>query len=320
MPGRLRNDATCPQCDTPLMAIVDTRTATCLVRDYFHQKGSPDTRRRRRCSKTFYDLKAAVIERLYLEYQEAGTVPVVVAFKVMPIPRKSDGGLCQDRRAIHRHPSHEEPKGRDQLNDVTHLAVFEQPGPILNPLGVTVRAPVTLEVYLDGTFWKVREGSARRPVKAAGRHRNPFDARTEAARLFERQTQPWIVEGVALDETRISQHLHTDFKQPSLCGSRYHQRDSITEKVAIVGEIRAGREDFLDPARVCPQCAAMIDPVPRLGDRVTERTSQLEGIVIGTSVTKHIPRFIVQFAGGENKLLAAMELKLAFLENLPRWS
>jgi hypothetical protein len=55
MPGRLRDDATCPQCGDPLEALIDTENPERLTREYHHGKepASRKSRRRRFCIAEF---------------------------------------------------------------------------------------------------------------------------------------------------------------------------------------------------------------------------------------------------------------------------
>ena len=67
MPGLLRPDATCPCCNTPLIAIVDTTTRATVTREYFHEKASPKARRKRRCIRKYRNNAETAAERRALE-------------------------------------------------------------------------------------------------------------------------------------------------------------------------------------------------------------------------------------------------------------
>lgn len=67
MPGILRPDSECPKCGDGLMAIVDTSNYAGVTREYYHQRGSPKARLRRKCIKRFSDHDEAATERRGLE-------------------------------------------------------------------------------------------------------------------------------------------------------------------------------------------------------------------------------------------------------------
>jgi hypothetical protein len=67
MPGLLKPSARCPMCGDALAALVDTSNSLGVVREYFHEKGSPKARRRRRCKRFFGDHDMARAERSGLE-------------------------------------------------------------------------------------------------------------------------------------------------------------------------------------------------------------------------------------------------------------
>jgi hypothetical protein len=67
MPGQLKQDAECPCCENPLLAIVDTTTTDGVFREYFHDKPTPKTRRHKPCRRYFVCLVTAQVERDKLE-------------------------------------------------------------------------------------------------------------------------------------------------------------------------------------------------------------------------------------------------------------
>lgn len=67
MPGQLKRTARCPKCGDDLDAIIDETSRAGVIREYFHAKGSPKARRRRRCRVAFTDFDIAGAERRGLE-------------------------------------------------------------------------------------------------------------------------------------------------------------------------------------------------------------------------------------------------------------
>jgi hypothetical protein len=49
MPGQLRPDAVCPKCGEDLEAMVRETSRNGVVSEFYHAKGSPKARRKRRC-------------------------------------------------------------------------------------------------------------------------------------------------------------------------------------------------------------------------------------------------------------------------------
>lgn len=66
MPGKLKQDAKCPECRRPLCALVDTTNAEGVTREFFHEKKSGE-RRKRRCRIHIPHLAAANRQRRSLE-------------------------------------------------------------------------------------------------------------------------------------------------------------------------------------------------------------------------------------------------------------
>lgn len=53
MPGHIPPNAECPKCREKISAIVRTWGKYETVAEYYHEKGSPKARRKRRCKMTF---------------------------------------------------------------------------------------------------------------------------------------------------------------------------------------------------------------------------------------------------------------------------
>lgn len=69
MAGELRASAVCPVCGDDLIMITDTSDQTGVIREYYHAKGSPKARRKRRCLRIFTDHAEAARERKGLEVE-----------------------------------------------------------------------------------------------------------------------------------------------------------------------------------------------------------------------------------------------------------
>ena len=66
MPGRLKDGARCPECNTPLLAIADESRllpTPRIKRDYYHQKTVATIRRRGPCHRTFEGRQAYLAAR-----------------------------------------------------------------------------------------------------------------------------------------------------------------------------------------------------------------------------------------------------------------
>lgn len=90
MPGELKPSAVCPLCGYDLILIVDTSNTAGVRREYFHGKGSPKARRKRRCFRVFADHAEAAIERKGLE--------VVAHYGRRPVPMPE----CVPRGRTHK--------------------------------------------------------------------------------------------------------------------------------------------------------------------------------------------------------------------------
>lgn len=91
MPGELRRTAICPCCGYGLICIVDTSNTEQVRREYFHAKGSPKARRKRRCVRIFTDHAEAASERKALE--------VVAHYGRRPVPMPNCKPSAARRRA-----------------------------------------------------------------------------------------------------------------------------------------------------------------------------------------------------------------------------
>ena len=162
----------------------------------------------------------------------------------------------------------------------THRAKFSQPGPALNPLGVKLPGPIEIELFIPdkGTKWNVREVTSGRVVKQAGVSVSAGQARFAAARLFDVQLTPWSIDGTP-DPNADRAHIHIEGTSPSLCGSRYHQREDPYNGVAILSELRTGLA-VVPKGGLCPVCVSSIDRSLQPGDAI-RNTAGARGLVVG---------------------------------------
>lgn len=161
-----------------------------------------------------------------------------------------------------------------------HRAKFSQPGPALNPLGVKLPGPIEIEVFVpeNGKKWQSREVTSGRVVKQAGTYNTPGQARYGAAALFDQQLTPWDIDGTP-DPNADRAHIHLDGSRPSLCGSRYHQREDPFKGVLILSELRTGLAR-VPPGGICPVCVQSIDRNLQPGDAI-RNTAGAFGLVVG---------------------------------------
>jgi hypothetical protein len=162
-----------------------------------------------------------------------------------------------------------------------HNAKFNQPGPVLNPLGVKLPGPIQVEVYFadKGHKWEAREASSGRPIKQAGKHSTPGSARYAVAKLFDEQVTPWDIDGTA-DPNADCWHIHIERHSPSMCGSRYHQREAGDDCVLILTELRTGIRRPPGGVKLCPVCVSTIDRTIQVGDAV-RNTAGRDALVMG---------------------------------------
>jgi len=200
----------------------------------------------------------------------------------------------------------------------THRAKFSQPSPTLNPLGVKLPGPIEVEVFFadKGHKWRAREVTSGREIKQAGSHVSPGSARYAAAKLFDEQVTPWSIDGTE-DPNADKWHIHIDRGSPSLCGSRYHQRDAADDCVLILTELRTGIRRPPGGVTLCPVCVDSIDRGIQQGDAV-RNTAGREALVVGTSGNGKTDEIIVQWSDtaetgrhprGELTLLLAERLR-----------
>lgn len=171
-----------------------------------------------------------------------------------------------------------------------HSAIFRQPGPELNPLGVSVPSPIHVEVFeierkksqtLHSDEWTAREATSKTVFKGVGRQSSIYEARYRVAKLFLKQTGPWTIDGQP-EPTCNSYHFHLNAKDPSLCGSRFHVMPA-TDLVILLPDARAGRRVLLPVEwdHLCPLCLARVDRAIAPGDKVRVSANGATGIVIG---------------------------------------
>jgi hypothetical protein len=170
----------------------------------------------------------------------------------------------------------------------THRAKFSQPGPALNPLGVKLPGPVEIELFIPdkGKKWSVREVTSGNVVKHAGVSNTPGQARYAAAVLFDVQLTPWSIDG-APDPHADRVHIHLDGATPSLCGSRYHQREDPLANVLILPELRAGIARVPPGAALCAVCVSSIDRTLQQGDAI-RNTAGGRGLVVGAMTADEV--------------------------------
>ena len=170
----------------------------------------------------------------------------------------------------------------------THSAVFQQPGPELNPIGAKMNILIGAEVFefqrtigsLPSGQWMAREPATQAIIKQVGKHGTAYAARFRLAQLFLKQVEPWKVDG-QIEPQAGGYHLHRDPADPSLCGSRYHQRERPDYGLSLP-EVRAGRR-LLVPvewSHLCEICQRLIDRTPAPGDKIRVRSTGDTGLVI----------------------------------------
>lgn len=86
MPGELKPSAVCPICGYDLILIADTSNMAGVRREYFHDKGSPKARRKRRCFRFFADHAEAAIERKGLGVVALPFFPEDAHYGRWPVP------------------------------------------------------------------------------------------------------------------------------------------------------------------------------------------------------------------------------------------
>lgn len=88
VPGQLKRNARCPVCGTDLCAITDWSSADGVVREYFHRKGSPKARRKRRCIRQFSSSSLAQAERAGLETRRQFRSPLADLVERVALERR----------------------------------------------------------------------------------------------------------------------------------------------------------------------------------------------------------------------------------------
>ena len=170
----------------------------------------------------------------------------------------------------------------------THSAVFQQPGPELNPIGAKMNILIGAEVFefqrtIGSIAVRSMDGSRAGPqaiIKQVGKHGTAYAARFRLAQLFLKQVEPWKIDG-QIEPQAGGYHLHRDPADPSLCGSRYHQRERPDYGLSLP-EVRAGRR-LLVPvewSHLCEICQRLIDRTPAPGDKIRVRSTGDTGLVI----------------------------------------
>jgi len=96
--------------------------------------------------------------------------------------------------------------------------------------------------------------------------------------LFDQQLTPWSIDGSA-DPNADRAHIHLEGTAPSLCGSRYHQREDPYKGVLILSELRTGIAR-VPTGGVCPVCVSSIDRNLQPGDAI-RNTAGRGGLVVG---------------------------------------
>ena len=125
-----------------------------------------------------------------------------------------------------------------------------------------------------------REPATQAIIKQVGKHGTAYAARFRLAQLFLKQVEPWKIDG-QIEPQAGGYHLHRDPADPSLCGSRYHQRERPDYGLSLP-EVRAGRR-LLVPvewSHLCEICQRLIDRTPAPGDKIRVRSTGDTGLVI----------------------------------------
>jgi hypothetical protein len=125
------------------------------------------------------------------------------------------------------------------------------------------RLPLSLEEVL----YRIAQEALHNVVKHAGVSNTPGQARYAAAVLFDIQLTPWSIDG-APDPHADRVHIHLESSTPSLCGSRYHQREDPFANVLILSELRAGLASVPKGAPLCAVCVSSIDRSLQQGDAI----------------------------------------------------
>lgn len=203
-----------------------------------------------------------------------------------------------------------------------HTASFSQPGPELNPLGVKISAIVEIELFqAKPNVWNARERTMQRILKQVQPTIYIFQARQRTASLFMRQETGWNVDGIEdpSSATRFY-HLHETPSLPSLCGSRFHQKNGDGLRVVIVPDIRTGGTIETPVGDICPVCRSLLSRTPAAGDRVTEKISGRNGVIFGLPETtgKASSKYVIRFVNGETEKLTAPEFRLHLSDVLPQ--
>lgn len=205
-----------------------------------------------------------------------------------------------------------------------HSAQFAQPGPALNPMGLKLPGPIRIEVTPAGPSpkakWYAREKSSQRPIREALPAATAYEMRYNVAALYEQQVSPWAVDMVP-DPTAALYHLHHDEREPSLCGSRFHQLDAGAGLAVSLPEIRTGREQVPDTTKLCPICYKLFDRSPHEGDLVRDRLSKEEGTIVGLPQEQNHKAgksYLVSFESGTRQVKVG-EFSLVMMETLPNF-
>jgi hypothetical protein len=177
-----------------------------------------------------------------------------------------------------------------------HSAIFRQPGPILNPLGLRVPTPVHVEVFQvlkgkDRGEWSAREATTQTEFEQVGTQLSPYQARYGVALLFTEQATPWRIDNEnviddVIDDLNVF-HFHYGPASPSLCGSRFHQGQANTTMDLAIDLVALRRAPAaLMPRqreRLCRECLDLVDRTPRQGDRVRVRVSGRTATITGVT-------------------------------------
>ena len=170
----------------------------------------------------------------------------------------------------------------------THSAVFQQPGPELNPIGAKMNMFIGAEVFEvqrnagspPSGQWMAREPATQEIIKNVGKHGTVYAARYRLAQLFMKQVEPWKIDG-QIEPQASGYHFHRELDDPSLCGSRYHQRERSGYGLHLP-EVRACRRTLvpIEWQHLCEICQRLVDRTPAPGDKIRVRLTAETGMII----------------------------------------
>ena len=150
---------------------------------------------------------------------------------------------------------------------ITYRATFRQPIGKLNPMGLKIPVPLTVELFtVPGNMWSAREIDSRdrRIIPPLQRFPSSQTAMKGTKAMFEEQVRPWTMHDPAaagaplepsevlfLDGGTAVRRPPTHNAGPWPAGAFYHR--------SYCGKRIAKREDITEGRPTCPQCRIMYD-------------------------------------------------------------